>query len=166
MLFLLLVLIAGICYVAWDTEVSAQIETIEEGKPSPYGGLIIGDESSEKIVRDLEKVPILEERLHNLEEQLAAQKESNINLSEQNANLTQQVEIAKQLLDIEKKRTELEHERAQFYIEQGIAKDTIIQQQSALIDRLTKEASKKTFWRSLAIGELLLFLGLIVGAAL
>lgn len=166
MWFLLLVLIAGICFVTWATKVSAQIETIEEGKPSPYGGLIIGDESSEKITRDLQKFPILEERLRNLEEQLATQKESNANLSEQNVNLTQQMEVVKQLLDIEKKKTQLEHERAQFYIEQGIAKDAINQQQNVLIDRLTKEAEKKTFWRSFAIGEILLFLGLIGGALL
>jgi len=139
---------------------------IEEGQPSPYGGLIVGDESSEKITRDLQKVPILEERLRNLEEQLITLRESNANLSEQNNNLSQQISIHQQLLDIEKKKTELERERSKFYIEQGVAKDVISQQQNVLIDKLTKESEKKALWRSFAIGELLLFIGVIAGALL
>lgn len=60
----------------------------------------------------------------------------------------------------------MEHDRAEFYKEQGGEKDKLIEQYAALNEKLLKEAEKKTFWKSLAIGEILLMVGLIIGLAL
>lgn len=60
----------------------------------------------------------------------------------------------------------MEHDRGEFYKEQNEAKDKLIAQHEQLEQKLIKEAEKKSFWKSLAIGELLLSIGLIVGLSL
>lgn len=67
------------------------------------------------------------------------------------------------LLEIEKQRSALYKERSEFYIEQSKAKDQLFDQQSKLVDKLTGEAKKKSFWQSMAIGELFTILGIALG---
>ena len=86
--------------------------------------------------------------------------------AEQLANLQRQIEYYKQLLELQKERTQLEHDRAEFYREQGQAKDSLIKQHEELEAKLEKEAEKKSFWKAMAIGEILLMIGLAIGIAL
>ena len=162
-----------ICLNGWAIKSYANVEALEKDAPAPFPGLIFDDEGSGKLLRDVQKVPILEDTIKILEEQIQTLKSSGINYGEQVvnlertvANLKQMLELQKQLLEIEKQRTSLYKERSDFYAEQCKVKDQIIEQQQRLINDLIKEANKKSFWKALAIGELLAIIGLIIGLAL
>jgi hypothetical protein len=149
----------------WATETFAA-EEILEGQPAPYGGALVNDSELAKILLTIQTLPIVEEERINLINQVNTLKDTCGNTGEQVANLNQQIDKYKQLLEIEQARTTLEHDRGEFYKEQGVAKDKLVDQYAALNEKLLKEAEKKTFWKSLAIGEILLTVGLIVGLAL
>jgi len=74
-----------------------------------------------------------------------------------------QIDQYKMLLDIEKQRSALYKERSEFYVEQSKSKDQLFDQQSKLVDKLVDEAKKKSFWKSLAIGEIFTIFGFVLG---
>jgi len=45
-------------------------------------------------------------------------------------------------------------------------KDKLIEKHQVLEEKLAKEAESKSLWKGLAIGELLLFIGLAIGLVL
>lgn len=156
-------LIALLCFV--DLAIS-DVTAIDEGAPAPYGGLLFNDESSGKLLLDVQRLPFLEDSWRNLEEQVATYKKTEGVSGDKEKNLLQQIDLLKQQLQIEKERTALERERGQFYKEKFDQSMLINKQHEALEEKLLKEAESKTFWKSLAIGELLLMIGLFVGLAL
>ena len=170
--FLPVALIGVIYFGVLVTDVRA-IDIIEQGAPAPYGGLIFDDESSGKLLLDVQKIAIMEETVKNLEAQVETLKASGanygqqiINLEQTAANLKKMVELCKQLLETEEQRSALYKERSEFYIEQGQTKDQLLDQQQKMIEELTIEAKKKSFWQPLAIGEFFTIIGLALALAL
>jgi hypothetical protein len=171
---ILIVFVIGLLLLLSQVKLSyAEVEIVEKDSPAPIGGIILDDESSGKILLDVQKLPILEETIKNLESQVATLKLSGGNFGQQVANLEQtifnlkqMVEYYKQLLEIEKQRTSLYKERSEFYIEQGKSKDQLFDQQQKLIAELTKEVKKKSLWQSLALGELFVIIGIAIGIVL
>jgi hypothetical protein len=149
------------------------VDVIEKDLPAPYGGLIFDDESSGKLLLDVQKLPILEDTVKNLESQVETLKSSGANFGQQVtnleftvANLKQMVELYKQLLEIEKQRSALYKERSEFYIEQGKTKDELFDRQQKMVEELIKENKKKGFWQSLALGEFFAIIGVALGIML
>ncbi len=161
-----------ICFGVSVTEARA-VDIIEEGTPAPYGGLIFDDESSGKLLLDVQKISLMEETVKNLQAQVDTLKSTGanygqqiINLEQTAANLQQMVELGKQLLELEKQQSALYKERSEFYIAQGETKDQLLDQQQKMIEELTKEAKKKSFWQPIAIGEFFTIIGLAIGLLL
>jgi chromosome segregation ATPase len=141
-------------------------EPLEAGQPAPFSGILFNDEQSGKMLFDLSKLPILEETIANLQEQVENLKATGGNVGEQVANLNSQITLLRQQLQIAEERIKLEHDRAEFYREQGVAKDKLLDQTMALNDKLLKEKKSSSLWKTLAIGEILLFIGILAGALL
>jgi hypothetical protein len=56
--FLPLALIALICFASLAI---SEVAVIEKDLPAPFGGILLDDDSSSKILLDVQKLPILEE---------------------------------------------------------------------------------------------------------
>jgi hypothetical protein len=153
------------CFVNWATS-SFSADAIEKDQLVPYDGIIFNYEKSESLLFNIQKLAVIEEQCSNLTDQVSVLKQSGLNLTSQNENLKQQLDLTNQLLDIEKSRSKLERERAEFYREQNLVKDKILDQTNQLNEKLITESKKKSWWKSLAIAELFVVLGVAIGLAL
>lgn len=144
--------------------VAKAAEEIETGQPAPFGGAIITDEELGKVLLVIQKLPILESEKENLTQQITNLKSTWLNAGDQVVNLKQQIELYKQLLQIAGEREKLEKDRAEFYKDQGIAKDKTIEQLNQVIDKLAKETEKKGFWKALAAGAIGTAIGILIAA--
>lgn len=158
-------MIAQICFVSLVTN-SFSAEVLEKDKLAPYDGIIFDYEKSELLLFNIQKLVVIEEQCSNLIDQVSVLKQSSTNLTSQNENLNRQLELTNQLLEIEKLRSKLERERAEFFKEQNLVKDKILDQTNQLNEKLMAEAKKKSWWKSMAIAELFVVLGVVIGSVL
>lgn len=141
-------------------------DEIKQGEPAPYFGIIFNDEKAGSLLKEVSRIPILEEEISNLNEQIGVLKASGGNVDQQVSNLQQQIGLLNQRLEIERERTALEHERGEFYKEKFEATSKLLEKSDALTQKVIKEAEGKNMWRSIGIGAIIALITTIVVSAL
>lgn len=139
---------------------------LAKSEPAPHEGIEFDLPSAEELLRVAITFPIIKEQKEICLAGVSNMKERNANLESGVSNLQKQLEFQDEITVIERAKTDLEKSRGDFYAEQGVQKDKLLDQCKDLNQDLYKEAKRKTWWKTLAIGQTILFIGLVIFLAL